>query len=243
MKELNYEEAIQSIRGQLISYLKPGERKKAIIGVSGGIDSAVVANLCVNAIGKRRVFGVLMPYGSQDTKDAELVVNHLGIPHETVNIERIVDDYDFLELDNLAKGNIMARTRMTTLYAFANKLNGLVIGTGNKTEIKIGYFTKYGDGGVDIEPIGDLYKTEIFKIAKLLGLPKKIINKKPSAELWEGQTDEDEIGMTYSKLDDILRTGEAHEKDYVKVQALEKASDHKRNTPPIFRIRGPERDR
>ena len=231
---MNYQTAISDIETQLRDYL--GGRK-AVIGISGGIDSAVVAALCGEAIGKERVLGVSMPYGNQNTEDTNLVIRHLGINSREVNIKGIVDNFNFLNLDRLSKGNLMARARMCVLYAFANQLEGLVIGTSNKSEIEIGYFTKNGDGGVDIEPLGDLYKTEVFEVAKIIRLPKKTIDNKPSAGLWEGQTDENDFGMTYQELDAVLK-GEINSGEiYEKVQKLIKATEHKRKMPPIFKVK------
>lgn len=231
---MNLESAIKKIEIEIKNYAKD---KKAIIGISGGLDSAVVATLCSRALGKKNVWGVSMPYGNQDTKDAKLVSDYLNIEYREINIKDIVDKFDFLELDKVSKGNIMARTRMIILYAFANQLNGLVIGTSNKSEIKTGYITKYGDGGVDIEPIGDLYKTEVFKVAKLLKFPVKIIKKKPSAELYDGQTDENELGANYIEIDAVLKGEISSGEIYEKIQTRRRDSKHKRKMPPIFKVR------
>jgi NAD+ synthase len=231
---MDYSKIAQNLELQIRNHLKD---RKAIVGISGGIDSAVVATLCVRALGKDRVFGVLIPHGPQKMKDAYDVVSFLGIKNKEVNIKKIVDDFDFIEFNKVSKGNIMARTRMIVLYSFANELNGMVVGTGNKSELEIGYFTKHGDGGVDLEPIGDLHKTEVWELAKYLEIPKHIIDKKPSADLWEGQTDEGEIGVSYKELDSILKgeinSGEAYEK----VQKLISASEHKRHMPPTFKVK------
>jgi len=225
--------------------------KNAIIGISGGIDSAVVATLCVNAVGKKRVIGVQMPYGEQSVVDGDILIKHLGIKTEyVIDIKSTINCFKgrlwmLLPDDKLMYGNIRARTRMIILYAFANSHNGLVMGTSNKTEFLLGYFTKFGDGGCDLEPIGDLYKTEIFELAKYLGVPECIINKKPSAELWDGQTDEGEIGMSYAEMDGILKgmdTPSAFYKDKNleekygkgKVEAIVKritSTEHKRHMP------------
>lgn len=238
---MNYQNAIIDIEIQLRDYLG---NKKAVIGISGGVDSAVVAALSARAIGNKNVWGIAMPYGNQDTADGQLVINQLGINGREVNIKEEVDGNvrklkKILgrKLDQIAKGNLMARERMKVLYGIANCIGGMVVGTGNKSEIEIGYFTKYGDGGVDIEPIGDLCKTEVFEIAKLLGVPQRVMNKKPSAELWKGQTDEDEIGMTYQELDAVLK-GELNQGEvYERVQRLRRDSEHKRRTPPVFEVR------
>ena len=244
----------QGIENALVAELKKfiGD-KKAIIGISGGLDSAVVASLCARAIGKENVIGIMMPYGNQSIRDSEDLIKSIGINCHFINIKDGVDTalskLPFKVISRLTNGNLRARERMSILYALAGELNGLVIGTGNKTEILLGYFTKWGDGGVDIEPLGNLYKTEVLKLARhLKDIPNDIINKPPSAELWEGQTDEGEIGMTYVEMDDILRVFEYTEKtDYAqnryvlakkhgndKVFIIEKRvreSEHKRNPP------------
>lgn len=237
---MKLERVIETVVKELKQFI--GNRK-AIIGVSGGIDSAVVATLCIRAVGEENVLGISMPYGNQNTEDANFVINHLGIDCKEVNIKEIVDKFDFMKLDKLGKGNIMARVRMIILYVFANQYNGLVIGTGNKSEISVGYFTKYGDGGVDLLPIGDLYKTEIFEVARLLKLPERIINKKPSADLWEGQTDEGEIGISYEMLDSILkgRITNLNKEIVDKVKSMVKRSEHKRYNPTIIKIREEEK--
>ena len=192
---------------------------KYIVGISGGIDSAVTAALMVKEQGKQNVFGVLMPYGNQDTGDSYKLVMQLDIPSEEVNIKPIVDTFSSLKLDKIALGNVMARVRMTILYAFSNKLNGKVVGTSNKTEYMIGYFTKWGDGAADIEPIIHLLKEEVYKLAKELNIPQSIIDKAPSAGLWDGQTDEDELGLTYKQIDKVLKMIEdsKHKREMVRL--------------------------
>lgn len=230
---MNLEKAIGDIEGQLRGFM--GDRK-AIIGISGGIDSAVVADLCIRALGKEKVLGISMPYCSNNTEDAELVAKHLGMDCRKVNIKDIADSFDFLTPDKTSTGNIMARVRMVILYSFANQIDGIVVGTGNKSEISVGYFTKYGDGGSDVLPIGDLYKTEIYEVAQILCLPEKIINKKPSADLWEGQTDEGEMGIAYKDLDAVLKGEITNGNLYGKVQKMRIKSEHKRKMPPIFSL-------
>lgn len=250
---MNSNEVIESLAKQIKYFV--GD-KYAVVGVSGGVDSAVVAALCVKALGKDKVLGLQMPYGDQSTKDGDSLIKQLGIYSRTVNIKPIIDAYPIYLApgnrdlhDRLVNGNIRARTRMTLLYALAGCYNGLVIGTSNRTEIMIGYITKYGDGGCDCEPIGDLYKTEIFEIAEALPVPLSIIDKKPSAELWEGQTDEDEIGLTYKKMDKILHAFNEEilslfdieeifgEEEVNKVIAMSARSEHKRKMPPVFKVR------
>ena len=192
-----------------------------------------------------------------------MVAKHLGMSAEVVYLDNAFDSLVFANLFcthncQLAKANLKARLRMATLYYFANEFSCLVVGTGNKTEIMVGYGTKYGDEGVDIQPIGDLYKTQVFQMARELGLPEKIINKAPSAGLWKGQTDEEEMGITYNELDKILRITEGNlnqlmygysmgykelcEREkvsvekYLKVQKMMSNSQHKREMPPICPI-------
>lgn len=213
--------------------------KKAIVGVSGGIDSAVVFALCVNALGKDSVIAVHMPYGKNKNHNAIKLIAEYGTTMVIANIKDTVDSIwiEDEKWNKLTRGNVMARIRMTYLYAIANEENGMVMGTGNKSEIAIGYYTKYGDGGVDCETIGDLYKSEVYKLAKELNIPQEIINAAPSAELWEGQTDETEMGFTYGDLEGVLEGYIYSGKTYEKVQNAIKNSSHKRNMPPIFSIK------
>ncbi len=180
------------------------------IGLSGGIDSTLVAYLACEALGKDNVFGIIMPSTTTPTEDkihGIEIAQHLGIDYKEIAIDGILNEYlstTQLGNDNLAIGNLKARIRMSLLYYYANYKNYLVIGTGNKSEILIGYFTKHGDGACDMEPIGDLYKTEVFKLSEFLNISEEILNKPPRAGLWNNQTDEDEIGMSYNLLDEIL---------------------------------------
>lgn len=184
---------------------------KAVIGLSGGIDSAVSTYLAVRALGNKNVMCLLMPYktNSPDSlTDAMKVVKDLKAEYRKIDITKIADTFfestDDKDISKVRKGNIMARTRMILLYDESAKQNALVIGTSNKTEILLGYSTIYGDSASGINPIGDLYKTQIISLAQHLGVPKDIINKKPSADLWKGQTDEEELGFTYEKVDNYL---------------------------------------
>lgn len=180
------------------------------IGLSGGIDSTLVAYLACEAVGPDSVFGIVMPSSTTPTEDkihGIQIAQHLGIDYKEIAIDSILNEFlsvTQLDNDNLAIGNLKARIRMSTLYYYANFKNYLVIGTGNKSEILIGYFTKHGDGACDMEPIGDLYKSEVFKLSESLNISEEILNKPPRAGLWENQTDEDEIGMSYALLDEIL---------------------------------------
>ena len=178
-----------------------------VIGLSGGIDSTLAAFLACEAVGKDNVFGIVMPSPTEDKLHGTVIAQLLGINYKEIAIDSILNEFlsvTQLEEDKLSIGNLKARIRMSIIYFYANSKNYLVSGTGNKSEILIGYFTKHGDGACDIEPIGDLYKTDVYQLAKYLEIPQEIIDKPPRAGLWNNQTDEDEIGMTYELLDKIL---------------------------------------
>ncbi len=182
---------------------------KAVLGVSGGVDSAVSAVLAAEALGKDNVLGVMMPYTTsspQSSEDARLLMEKIGIRSELIGIDKMVDGYCSEQkiTDQLRRGNVMARTRMIVLYDISARERALVIGTSNKTEILVGYGTQHGDLASAINPVGDLYKSQIWQLAETLGIPKQIIDKAPSADLWEGQTDEQEMGVTYADLDALL---------------------------------------
>ncbi|MFA7652314.1 MAG: NAD+ synthase [Candidatus Omnitrophota bacterium] len=225
---------------------KDAKAKGIILGLSGGIDSAVVCALSKEAVGKDNVLGLLMPCNShsRDIKDAKIVAEKLKIKTRSVNLSGVYDS--FLKIlpkaSNLALANLRPRLRMAALYYFANKFNYLVCGTGNKSELMAGYFTKYGDGGVDILPIAGLLKKDVRRLAKELGIPVQIITKAPTAGLWPGQTDEGEMGITYNELDDILYRLEHKQKQragkgkVTKVERMIARSGHKRNMPEICNI-------
>jgi NAD+ synthase len=181
-----------------------------VVGLSGGIDSALVARLARDALGADHVLGVLLPdapFPDPLLEETQAYARELGIESRTIAIAPVESAYRTLlpELtDQVSLGNMKARIRMTVLYAIARERHRLVAGTGNKSELLLGYFTKYGDGGVDLLPIGDLYKTDVRAIAQELSLPAAIQDRPPTAGLWEGQTDEDELGISYSDVDQIL---------------------------------------
>jgi NAD+ synthase len=182
---------------------------RAVVGLSGGIDSALSCYLSVEALGADNVLAVRMPYktSSQDSLDhAQLIIDDLGIPSKTIEITPMVEPLlEMIPEDQLVRrGNVMARTRMIVLYDQSAEFNGLVVGTGNKTEILLGYSTQWGDSACAINPIGDLYKAQIRQLARAVGVPEVIIDKAPSADLWTGQTDEGELGFTYDQADRLL---------------------------------------
>lgn len=214
----------------------------AVVGLSGGIDSSCVAALCKKAF-PNDVLGVIMPCYShpQDAQDAKLVAETLSVPYEEVVLNEPFDwfvrrftgqDYDLHSCD-LAIANIKPRLRMTTLYYLANRHNFLVVGTGNRAELVVGHYTKYGDGGVDLLPIANLVKYQVKELALELGIPPRIIDKAPSAGLWFGHCDEQEMGVTYKDLDHYILTGEAPDSVKKTIQTLERKRDHKRHMPPI----------
>jgi len=227
-----------------------------LVGLSGGIDSALVARLAVDALGPEHVLGVLnpdLPYPDSLRAETEQYAQQLGIETRTVPIEPVEAAYRAVlpELtDRVALGNIKARIRMTIWHAIARERHRLVAGTGNKSELLLGYFTKYGDGGVDLLPIGDLYKTDVRTLARELQLPEVIQARPPSAGLWEGQTDEAELGISYADVDQILLGLEQlrTESEIATITGLAPARvhevaervirfRHKRRPPPIPKLR------
>ena len=240
--------------GWLRQQVQAAGSRGIVVGLSGGVDSAVVARLAQLAM-PDGVMTVIMPAHSdpRDARDARLVADAFKLPVMTVDLS---EPYDAL-LDSveetlssavrglasvddpatrLALANVKPRLRMATLYFVANRLNYLVAGTGNRSEIAIGYYTKYGDGGVDLLPLGSLVKSEVRALARDLGVPASVIDKAPSAGLWLGQTDEGEMGFTYAELEDYLRKGPASVTPAVamKIERLARASEHKRHLPPVF---------
>jgi NAD+ synthase len=208
---------IQQESDRIVSFLKETFQKagfsQAVIGVSGGVDSAVSLALAVKAIGETNVFPILMPYGALNTEgvlDAMELINklHIPLPHVVrLDIKFAVDAIvgkDVFDMGNVRKGNVMARIRMIYLFDQAKKRHALVVGTENKSEQRLGYFTRFGDEASDVEPIAHLYKTQVIELATHLQVPERIITKPPSAGLWPEQSDEKEFGFTYKDADQVL---------------------------------------
>lgn len=219
------------------------KQKGIVIGLSGGIDSAVVANLVKRACPEDSI-GVILPCKSstKDSIDARAVAESCGlnwieidlsVSHELIFDEiKIKLDRDLNGNARMTDANLRARLRMSTLYGIANSLNYLVAGTDNAAEVLTGYFTKYGDGGVDFLPLAHLTKREVYEWAKILGVPQQIIDRAPSAGLWEGQTDEAELGITYHEIDDYLEGKPISETALARIEHLHRVTEHKRALPP-----------
>ena len=204
---------LKDVHNELVKFLRENFKKagfsKAVLGLSGGIDSALVAYLLRDALGKENVLAIMMPYKSSNPDSlnhAKLVIEDLKINAKTIEITNMIDAYfkNEKEASSLRMGNKMARERMSILFDYSSKENALVVGTSNKTEIYLGYSTQFGDSACALNPIGDLYKTNIWDLSRYLKIPNELIEKKPSADLWEGQTDEQEMGLTYKEADQVL---------------------------------------
>lgn len=256
---IDCEKVVDYITGRLRWYvLDNAHRESAILGLSGGIDSSVVAHLTAMALGNDRTYVYLLPSNvtpKADIEDAMKVIEGLNIPANnwgTINIDGIIRSFEGIlgKAGDLGRGNLMARTRMMILHYEASIHKGLVIGSGDKSELLMGYFTKYGDAGVDILPIAGLYKTHVRQLAEHLGIPERIIKKPPSPNLWPGQTAEGELGVDYGTLDTILYlrfdkwmneeeisrisgiSGDVVKRILSRVQMTR----HKRHMPEIFKV-------
>ena len=252
---MDYERVADEIVGFVRKIVEDAKAAGVVVGLSGGVDSSLVATLCVRALGKGRVLGVIMPTAftpPQDLRDAEEMAGWLGIRTESVSIQEIGEAF-FKELhcdsedirQRIPMANIRARIRMVILYYYANRRNYLVVGTGDRSEALIGYFTKYGDGGVDFQPIRHLYKTQVRELARYLGVPEKIAYKPSSPQLYPGHKATDEIPLDYERLDPVLvglfdhrlSPKEVSGLTGVSVEVVEEvlrrfhASEHKRSMP------------
>lgn len=252
--ELDPVEAERTIVRFLRDYLAASGRKGYVVGLSGGLDSAVAAALAARAVGPENVHPLALPEDATEPvhlEDAALVAKTFRLEARTVSIQPFVDAFAKLVpgADRALLANAKARFRMVLLHAEAGQRDALVLGTGNKSEMVTGYFSKYGDGGVDLQPIGDLYKTQVRALAAHLGVPQRVIDKAPTAGLWAGQTDEAELGMAYAGLDRVLLGLELHlpvariaetasvpATEVLRIEALRARTQHKRRMPPIPKV-------
>ncbi len=254
LTNLNFEYITETICRSIREKVEERGCRGVVVGLSGGIDSSVTAFLSVRALGKDRVLGLIMPYVTtpkEDVEDAIKVAEMLGIQYRVIDVSKIRDAYassipDFDEHDRIPAGNLLPRIRMTLLYYYANKYNLLVAGTGDRSELLIGYFTKYGDGGVDILPIGCLYKTQVRALGRYLGVPEQIVTKPSSPRLWPGHLAEEELQLKYEvidlvlhcifdlglSVDDTVRETGINRDIVLRVLSMYERSRHKRSLPP-----------
>ena len=229
----------------IVNFLKDYKSKNPsikgyVVGLSGGVDSSLVSVLVKKAVGKENMMNLIIPIDSNpdDVNDAVFLCEQMNLPYKIINCTNTFLTFksDFekcrLSFDKSTLGNLKARMRMSTLYAYAQKMGYVVVGTDNADERYTGYFTKYGDGGVDILPIAYLLKGEVIKAAKLLGIPDRLTERTPSAGLFEGQTDEKEMGVTYKDLDDYLLGKEIPNETKKRIERLHSISEHKRVPVP-----------
>ena len=251
---IDCDSVLEKVEGFIRDRIASAGRSCAVVGLSGGVDSTVTAYLCCRALGREKVWGITLPYKESrpdSLEHAGSVVKELGIRSSTIDITGAVNACagHCHDPDRIRKGNIIARVRMIFLYDQAHQHDGLVVGTTNKTELLLGYLTKYGDGGVDIEPLAGLYKTQVWQLAGHLGVLKDIIETPPTADLWEGQTDEGELGFTYRDVDRLFHAmyeeglrGEGlrargFSPDFIDiVEEKISASAHKREAAPLAEL-------
>lgn len=246
--------ALEAMEAFIRDHVEDAGAAGVVLGLSGGIDSAVVAALSAEALGPKRVACIFLPIegsGARDESDARALAKGLGVEYVSRDLSKAYFELvnSLAVRDKHVKGNLKARLRMVALYAEAARRGSLVLGTGNKSELLTGYFTKWGDGGCDLLPIGDLYKTQVRALAEELEVPDEIIKKKPSAGLWPGQSDEGELGIGYDELDqillglelnmadrDITRRTKLPAQEVAMVRARVEGSAHKRRLPPVCKL-------
>ena len=238
---MKLQEYLKIIEKFVADYLANTGMKQYVLGLSGGVDSSLVAAICKNAVGKDKLTCIMMPIESHpsDLEDAMELAHDLGLNYVVIDgsksYQETVRQFESqgIELDTATKANLKVRIRMTILYAYAQKVGGLVIGTDNADERCVGYFTKYGDGACDILPIAHLVKAEVVEASKILGIRTSLAERVPTAGLYEGQTDEKEMGVSYKDLDAYVLGKEVNETAKNRIQYLEKISAHKRNPIPM----------
>ena len=253
---LNADHALQILTIFIREEVRRVGIEHAVLGLSGGVDSALSTYIAVRALGKENVHVVMMPYKTSDPSslsDAMAVVKQLGVSHEVHEVTAMADAMFAAnpDMDWMRKGNVMARLRMIVLYDRSAERKALVIGTSNKTESLLGYTTLFGDNASAINPLGDLYKTQVWQLARAVGVPQSIIEKAPSADLWKGQTDEEEMGLSYHEVDKLLfYMVDARERDEAlvargfapefigRVRTMVRRSQFKRRPPIIAKIAG-----
>ncbi len=245
-----------TLETELYSFFLQTKANKAIIGISGGIDSALTLAIAVHALGKENIYALLLPYklgevsSYKNFEDAEEICKQFGVEYQKIEIDTFVQPYlslQSLDIKNsenlLILGNTLARIRMTLLFAHANTFNGIVLGTCNLTEVLLGYETKFGDGAADVSVIGNLWKREVYELAKLYNLPESFITKKPSAELYANQSDEEEMGFSYDDAEKVLQhirdnkneiPHTIDKKTQNKIHEMYKKSEHKRTLLPTL---------
>ena len=252
---INSEEVTTVIEDFIKTYVKNSGCKGVVIGLSGGVDSTVTAVICKKALGKKNTLCLFLPDETTPKRDFEhqqIIVKKFDLLCQRKEIGPVVQQITnqcVVKPDKYALANIKARARMTFLFEYANMTHSLVCGTSNKSELLVGYFTKYGDGGVDIQPIGDLYKTQVWELAKYLKIPKEIVSKPPTAGLWKDQTDEKELQLSYNVLDkilsgleqkleiaDIAEIAGVDKSDVERIKNMRVKSQHKRRSPLIPKI-------
>ena len=258
VRSIEYDKASEIISGFIMEAVENAKANGIVLGLSGGIDSSVTYMLAVKALGPSRVHVLVLPdtrtTPEEDVRDALELANKFGSKTYLIRIDNIVDSYSILPFfdinDKIPTGNLRARIRMSILYYYANKKGLLVLGTGDRSELFLGYYTKYGDGGVDALPIGSLLKTQVRKMGEYLGVPEKIIIKPSSPRLWPGHMAEEELGLKYEEIDLVIyalldrniplekipeETGVLPSK-VEKIIRMHRSTRHKRKTPPIARL-------